>query len=114
MQPSPRPPLWLTAFPGLRPSFISNRYCLEWREPACPCRGSPFPLARPSQRAQLGLAAGLAGLRPVGIAAAIGLVLFFICALYTHVRAHDYGAQFGLANGFLALNVATLALALTG
>jgi hypothetical protein len=28
--------------------------------------------------------------------------------------AHDYGAQFALANGFLALNVATLALALTG
>jgi hypothetical protein len=27
--------------------------------------------------------------------------------------AHDYGAQFALANGFLALNVATLALALT-
>ena len=44
--------------------------------------------------------------------AAIGLVLFFVCALYAHVRAGDYGVQFGLAIGFLCLNVAALALAL--
>jgi hypothetical protein len=50
--------------------------------------------------------------RPLGISAAIGLVLFFICAIYTHIRASDYGAQFGLAIGFLGLNVAALALAL--
>ena len=55
----------------------------------------------------LGLAAGLA-LHPLGVAAAIGLVLFFVCAVYTHVRADDYGPQFGLAIGFLALNVAVL------
>jgi hypothetical protein len=30
--------------------------------------------------------------------------------VYTHVRASDYSPQFGLANGFLALAVATLAL----
>jgi hypothetical protein len=35
-----------------------------------------------------------------------------VCAVYTHVRAHDYTVQFGLANGYLALNVATLALVL--
>ena len=46
----------------------------------------------------------------VGVAAAVGLVLFFVCALYTHVRAGDYTAQFYLAVGFLALNVTVLAL----
>ena len=59
----------------------------------------------------VGLAAGLV-LRPVGVAAAIGLVLFFVCAIYTHVKASDYSAQFGLAVGFLSINVAALALSL--
>ena len=52
------------------------------------------------------------GFRPLGVAAAIGLVLFFVCAIYTHIRASDYSPQFYLANGFLALNVAVLAVAL--
>ena len=59
----------------------------------------------------VGLAAGLA-FRPLGVAAAIGLILFFVCAIYTHIRANDYGPQFYLANGFLALNDAALVLAL--
>jgi uncharacterized membrane protein len=59
----------------------------------------------------VGLAVGLAGLHPIGIAAAIGLVLFFVCAIYTHIRASDYGMQFALAIGFLALNVAALVVA---
>jgi hypothetical protein len=46
-------------------------------------------------------------------AAAIGLVLFFVCALYTHVRAADYTAQFFLAVGFLAMASASLVLTLT-
>ena len=46
----------------------------------------------------------------VGTAAAIGLILFFVCALYTHVRASDFSLQFGLANGFLLMNIATLVL----
>ena len=46
----------------------------------------------------------------VGTAAAIGLILFFVCALYTHVRASDYSSQFGLAIGFLLLAVAALVL----
>ena len=52
---------------------------------------------------------------PIGTlktAGALGLVLFFVCAIYTHIRAGDYGPQFGLANAFLALNVGALALAL--
>jgi hypothetical protein len=72
-----------------------------------------FPIGTLKTAGALGLAAGLA-FRPLGIAAAIGLVMFFVCAIYTHIRASDYGAQFGLANGFLALNVAALALAIAG
>jgi hypothetical protein len=48
----------------------------------------------------------------LGTAAAIGLVLFFVCAVYTHLRAGDYSPQFGLAIGFLSLAVAALVLGL--
>lgn len=70
-----------------------------------------FPIGTLKTAGALGLAAGLA-FRPLGVAAAIGLVLFFVCAIYTHIRANDYGPQFYLANGFLALNTAALVLAL--
>jgi hypothetical protein len=46
----------------------------------------------------------------IGTAAAIGLILFFVCAIYTHVRAGDYSPQFALANGYLLLAVAALVL----
>lgn len=71
-----------------------------------------FPIGTLKTAGAAGLLVGLLGIPLIGIAAAIGLVLFFVCALYTHIRAHDYSAQFGLANGFLALAVATLALGL--
>jgi hypothetical protein len=57
----------------------------------------------------LGLLVGIV-VPPVGTAAAIGLVLFFIGAIVTHLRAHDY--TFGLATMFLALAVAALVLGL--
>ena len=56
----------------------------------------------------LGLLLGLIGVPLIGTAAAIGLVLFFVCAIYTHVRADDYSPQIGLATGFLLLAVAAL------
>jgi DoxX-like family len=46
----------------------------------------------------------------IGMAAAIGLVLFFVAAIIVHLRAHDY--TFGLAVVFLLLAVAALALGL--
>lgn len=46
----------------------------------------------------------------IGTAAAVGLVLFFIGAIITHLRAHDY--SFGLAVVFLLLAVAALVLKL--
>ena len=52
----------------------------------------------------------LAGVRVplIGIAAAIGLVLFFIAAIITHLRGRDY--SFGLAVVFLLLALAALIL----
>jgi hypothetical protein len=57
----------------------------------------------------LGLLAGI-GVPLIGTAAAIGLILFFVGAIVTHLRAHDY--SFGLAVVFLLLAVGALALRL--
>jgi hypothetical protein len=70
-----------------------------------------FPIGTLKTAGALGLLGGL-WWPPLGVAAAAGLVLFFVCAVYTHIRAGDYSGQFGLANGFLAVNAAALGLAL--
>ena len=54
-----------------------------------------------------GLLIGIA-LPLIGVVAAIGLSLFFVGAIITHLRAHDY--SFGLAVVFLLLAVAALVL----
>jgi DoxX-like family len=58
----------------------------------------------------LGLLVGLIGVPPIGTAAAVGLVLFFVCAIVTHLRAGDY--SIGPAAAFLLLAVAALVLRL--
>ena len=58
----------------------------------------------------LGLLVGI-GVSLVGMAAAVGLVLFFVAAIITHLRARDY--SFGLAVAFLLLAVAALVLRVT-
>ncbi|MGH3973430.1 MAG: DoxX family protein [Pseudonocardiaceae bacterium] len=55
-----------------------------------------------------GLLLGLLGVPLIGAAAATGLALFFVGALITHLRAHDYSLGFPLA--YLLLVVAALAL----
>ena len=55
----------------------------------------------------LGPTIGLA-VPPIGIAAAGGLVAYFICALSTHIRAHDRNV--GGAITFLLLAVAALVI----
>jgi hypothetical protein len=57
-----------------------------------------------------GLLLGVFGVPLIGTAAAIGLVLFFTCALYTHLRAGDCSPQFGPALGYLLLAAAALVL----
>ena len=66
-----------------------------------------FPIGTLKTAGAVGLLLGLAGVPLVGTAAAAGLVLFFVCAVYTHVRTGDYSPQFGLALGFLLLAAAT-------
>lgn len=71
-----------------------------------------FPIGTLKTAGAVGLLIGLLGVPVIGTAAAIGLVLFFVCAVYTHIRASDYSTQFGGALVFLALQVATLTLGL--
>ncbi|WP_371782635.1 DoxX family protein [Streptosporangium subroseum] len=69
-----------------------------------------FPIGIPKAAGAIGLALGLLGVPLVGTAAAAGLILYFVCALYTHLRVSDFSPQFYLAIVFLGLAVATLAL----
>ena len=57
----------------------------------------------------LGLLVGI-GVPLIGTAAAIGLILFFVGAIFTHLRVRDY--SFGLAVVFLLSAVGALALRL--
>jgi hypothetical protein len=70
-----------------------------------------FPIGTLKTAGAAGLLLGLA-VPLVGVAAAAGLVLFFVCAVYTHLLAGDYSAQFALALGFLALCGTVLGLML--
>ena len=67
-----------------------------------------FPIGTLKTAGAIGLLLGLIGVPLIGPAAAIGLVLFFVCAIHTHLLARDYSPTFGLAIGFLLLNVAAL------
>lgn len=71
-----------------------------------------FPIGTLKTLGAIGLLIGLLRCTPVTVAAAAGLVIFFICALYTHVFHKNYSFQFGLAWFLLALNVVTLTLAI--
>lgn len=69
-----------------------------------------FPIGTLKTAGAAGLLLGVIGVPLIGTAAAAGLILFFVCAIYTHIRADDYSTQFGLAIGFLLLAVAVLVL----
>lgn len=62
--------------------------------------------------------AGAAGLvvglfwTPIGVAAAIGVVLYFLGAVVSHLRVHDLAGT-GPAAGLLVLAIASLVLLLT-
>ena len=71
-----------------------------------------FPIGTLKSAGAVGLLLGLAGVPIVGAAAAIGLILYFVCAVYTHIRAGDYSSQFAMANAYLALATAALTLQL--
>lgn len=72
-----------------------------------------FPIGTLKAVGAVGLGAGLIGVPLVGEAAAIGLVLFFVCAAFAHIRVSDYSFQFFLGSCFfLPLAVGSLALKL--
>ena len=77
--------------------------------------GVPRPwlprLAALKGAAVTGLLFGLIGVRPLGIAAAIGLVLFFAGALATHVRTRVF-RNIAVPATFFALAAASTALAI--
>jgi hypothetical protein len=66
-----------------------------------------FPLGALKAAGALGLLVGIA-VPPLGVAASVGLVLFFIGALITHVRARYWDVAAPVA--FLLLAVSSLVL----
>ena len=67
------------------------------------------PLALIKSAGAAGLLIGLLGVRPLGIAAAIGLALFFIGALAAHVRARVL-YNIAVPGSYFALAVASAVL----
>ncbi|OBK92997.1 DoxX family protein [Mycobacterium sp. 1165178.9] len=70
-----------------------------------------FPIGTLKTLGALGLIVGL-WVPAIGIAAAAGLVIFFVCAVYTHVLAHDITGQMMFGGFLLALNCIALAVAI--
>lgn len=66
-----------------------------------------IPLGTLLAAGALGLLVGFA-VPPIGTAAAVGLVLYFMCAMGAHLRVRDY--QLGNVAIFLSLAVAALAV----
>jgi uncharacterized membrane protein len=71
-------------------------------------RTALFPLAVLKIAGALGLLIGI-GVPPLGVAAATGLVLFFIGAMTAHLRVHDY-TSLPFPGVFLLLAAASLVL----
>ncbi|PXY33205.1 hypothetical protein DI005_25685 [Prauserella sp. PE36] len=61
----------------------------------------------------VGLLLGLLGVPVIGLLAAAGLVLFYIGAVLTHLRAGDRSASLGFPLAFLLVAAASLTLGLS-
>ncbi|GAB4003547.1 hypothetical protein GCM10029992_45690 [Glycomyces albus] len=72
-----------------------------------------FPIGVAKAAGGLGLAVGLVGPQWIGVAAAGGLVLFWTCAIFAHLRANFWPKGFPLTFGFAALAAGALAAGLT-
>jgi hypothetical protein len=98
----------LAAMTRLKPIMRTLRPALD--RAGVPESWLVWPIGALKVLGALGLALGLLGVPLVGTAAAAGLVLYFACALFAHLRVSDYAPQFYLAMVFLGLAAATLAL----
>jgi hypothetical protein len=69
-----------------------------------------FPIGTCKALGGLGLALGLLGVPWIGLAASIGLVLFWTCAVYTHLLMRFWPPQTVLTFVFFALSGGSLSL----
>lgn len=90
----------LAHFPPIMPGMAAAGVPVSWLR---------FPIGTLKTLGALGILSGL-WFPVLGIASAAGLVIFFVCAMYTHILAKDLSAQFGFAGFLLAVNGAILAL----
>ena len=66
-----------------------------------------FPLGALKAAGAVGLLVGI-GVPLIGVAAAVGLVLFFVGAVITHIRAHADGLSYAYPGTLLLLAVGSL------
>ncbi|MFC7342596.1 DoxX family protein [Saccharopolyspora griseoalba] len=99
---------------GIVGPFARERTAPAMRRVGVPESWVLFPISTLKLAGALGLLLGLLGVPLVGLAAAVGLCMFWACAVHTHLLARDRSPQLGLALGFLALALASLALTLAG
>lgn len=97
--------LWAAAVDVVRPQWLlANMAKLDVAEAQLPY------LSGLKAAAALGLLVGFVA-PALGVAAAVGLVLYFLCAVVTVVRAPDY-AQLPYPSAFLLIAAGTLAMQL--
>ncbi len=97
---------WATAVDVAQPQWL----LATMAEVGVP-RSRLLPLGALKGAAVAGLVLGLLGVRPLGIAAATGLVLFFAGALTAHVRARVFH-NIAVPAAYFALAAASTALAI--
>lgn len=93
------------------PDFVAARFVLANSAEVGVPRSWLVPLGGLKLAGACGLALGLLGLKALGIAAATGLVLYFVGAVVAHLRARVFH-NIAFPAGYLLLSATTLALAL--
>ncbi|GIG68165.1 DoxX family protein [Phytomonospora endophytica] len=92
-------------------AFVHAKFMLANAERVGVPRSWLIPLGLAKGAGAVGLLLGLLGVEPLGIAAAVGLVLFYIGAIIAHIRARAL-ASIPFPAFFLATAIASLALLL--
>ncbi|HEX3591120.1 MAG TPA: DoxX family protein [Pseudonocardiaceae bacterium] len=100
------------AFSGIAAIAHLKAVTVAMTETGVPVSWLTFPIGTLKVAGAIGLLLGLLGVPFIGTAAAIGLVLYFVCAIHTHILASAYQPQFWLAIGFVLLAAAALVLGL--
>ncbi|MFE6970514.1 DoxX family protein [Isoptericola sp. NPDC057653] len=100
--------LWVArprrVLPGLQKNLAAIGVPESW---------ATFPIGTLKLAGAAGLLAGLVGVPYVGTAAAAGLILFWVCAIFSHVRVGDWSTPQFYATSCVFLPLAAGALAAT-